>query len=243
MLKAVIFDFDGVVADSELLHYKALNKAFATRGLEIPKEIHWQKYLGYTDLENILAVNEDYKMHWTQADIQQLAELKTANFHALARTEAPIIDGVDDCIEMLKDNGFPLAICSGAIREDIDIMLEHSGFAHLFDVMVTAEDVQKGKPDPQGYLLALKRLNEKTGQRINADQCIVIEDSHWGLQAAAAAGMHRVAVTNTYSKDHLEKWAEMVVDRLDKITIYDLQRICEGFQKMRLKEPSESQEL
>lgn len=226
MLKAVIFDFDGVVADSELLHYKALNKAFATRGLEIPKDIHWQKYLGYTDLENILAVNNDYTMNWSQADIQQLAELKTANFHALARIEAPIIDGVEECIEMLKDNNFPLAICSGAIREDIDIMLEHSGFAHLFDVMVTAEDVQRGKPDPQGFLLALRQLNEKTGQKITPADSIVIEDSHWGLQAATAAGMHRVGVTNTYPAEHLTKWAELVVDRLDKLTIPDLQRIC-----------------
>jgi HAD superfamily hydrolase (TIGR01509 family) len=226
MLKAVIFDFDGVVADSELLHYKALNRAFATRGLEIPKEIHWQKYLGYTDLENIMAVNEDYKMDWTQDDIGQLLELKTANFHALARTEAPIIDGVEEFVEMLKDNGFPLAICSGAIREDIDIMLEHSGFAHAFDVMVTANDVQKGKPDPEGYLLALEKLNLATGQKINAGECIVIEDSHWGLQAAQAAGMHRVAVTNTYPQSHLQKWAQLVVKRLDTITIQDLQRIC-----------------
>jgi beta-phosphoglucomutase len=226
MFKAVIFDFDGVVADSELLHFKALNRAFGTHGLEIPKEVHWQKYLGYTDVENILAVNEDYKMNWTQAEIQVLSELKTANFHALARTEAPIIDGVEEFVETLKDNGYPLAICSGAIREDIDIMLEHSGFAHAFDVMVTANDVQKGKPDPEGYLLALEKLNIKTGKKINAGECIVIEDSHWGLQAAQAAGMHRVAVTNTYPKDHLQKWAEMVVKRLDTIAIQELQRIC-----------------
>jgi beta-phosphoglucomutase len=226
MLKAVIFDFDGVVADSELLHYKALNKAFGTRGVDVPKDVHWQKYLGYTDLENILAVNEDYKMNWTQAEVTQLCELKTANFHALARSEAPIIDGVEAFVKILKDNGLPLAICSGAIRDDIDLMLEHSGFAHAFDVIVSADDVQKGKPDPQGYLLALEKLNQKTGKQINADECVVIEDSHWGLQAAGAAGMHRVAVTNTYPQSHLQKWAQMVVKRLDTITIQDLQRIC-----------------
>jgi len=226
MLKAVIFDFDGVVADSELLHYKALNRAFATRGLDVPKEIHWRKYLGYTDLENIMAVNEDYKMKWTEDDVRQLAELKTANFHALARTEAPIIDGVEEFVETLNDNGYPLAICFCAIREDIDIMLEHSGFADAFDVIVSANDVQKGKPDPEGYLLALEKLNIKTSKKINACECVVIEDSHWGLQAAQAAGMHRIAVTNTYPKDHLGQWAEKVVERLDNITIQDLQRIC-----------------
>lgn len=228
MLKAVIFDFDGVVADSELLHFKALNQAFATRGLEVSKDLHWQKYLGLTDLENILAVNEDYKMNWTQDDVRRLAELKAVNFRALARTEAPILDGVKEFIDRLKRAGLLLGICSGAIREDIRIMLEHSGFADAFDVVVTAEDIQKGKPDPQGYLLALEKLNEKTGREIQAGDCIVIEDSHWGLQAAAAAGMHRVAVTNTYPKDHLQPWADLVVERLDKITVPDLQRICDS---------------
>jgi HAD superfamily hydrolase (TIGR01509 family) len=232
MLKAVIFDFDGVVADSELLHYKALNQAFATQGLEIPKEIHWQKYLGYTDLENIMAVNKDYRMNWTQADIRQLSELKAANFHALAHTEAPILDGVEPFVRMLKKTELPLAICSGAIKADIQLMLRHSGFADAFDIIVSAEDVHKGKPDPQGYLLALKKLNEKTSRKIIANECVVIEDSHWGLQAAAAAGMRRLAVTNTYSRDHLNPWADLVVDRLDKITIQDLQRICDSSPKL-----------
>jgi beta-phosphoglucomutase len=228
MLKAVIFDFDGVVADSELLHFKALNKAFAMYGLEVPKEVHWQKYLGYTDLENILAVNEDYKMNWSQADIRRLSELKTANFHALARTDAPILAGVKEFVARLKKQNLPLAICSGAIKADIQLMLEHSGFADAFDIIVSAEDVTKGKPDPQGYRLALQKLADKAGLDIRPNECVVIEDSHWGLQAAAAAGLCRVGITNTYPKEHLQPWAHLVVDRIDKITIQDLQRVCDA---------------
>ncbi|MBN2512399.1 MAG: HAD family phosphatase [Sedimentisphaerales bacterium] len=226
MLKAVIFDFDGVVADSERLHYKALNQVFAAKGIQVPEEVHWQKYLGYTDLENVLAVNDDYKMNWSSQEIQQIIELKTAQFHALARTEAPIIDGVEEFVEMLSDHGYPLAICSGAMREDIRIMLEHSGFAHAFSVMVTAEDVEKGKPDPQGYTLALKKLNDSVDRKIESGNCIVIEDSRWGLQAAAAAGMRRIGVTNTYPKEHLAQFADFVIDRLDKLAIPDLKKIC-----------------
>lgn len=227
MLKAVIFDFDGVVADSETLHFNALNMAFRTRGLHVPKDLHWQKYLGYTDLENVLAVNSDYQMNWNQDDIRQLLELKCANFHALARTDAPIIDGVEEFVEMLVDAHIPLAICSGAIREDIRIMLEHSGFGNAFQVMVTAEDVEKGKPDPQGYNLALAKLNQKTGSRIQACQCVVIEDSVWGLQAAKSAGMHRIGVTNTYPAEHLLPLAEAVVERLDAITMAQLEAVCQ----------------
>jgi len=227
MLKAVIFDFDGVVADSETLHYNALNMAFGTRGLHMPKDIHWQKYLGYTDLENVLAVNDDYQMNWTQDDIHQLLELKCANFHALARTDAPIIDGVEEFVEMLVDAHIPLAICSGAIREDIRIMLEHSGFGNAFQVMVTAEDVEKGKPDPQGYLLALAKLNQKTGSTIQACECVVVEDSMWGLQAAKSAGMHRIGVTNTYPAENLLPLSEAVVERLDVITMAQLEAVCQ----------------
>lgn len=227
MLKAIIFDFDGVIADSEQLHYKALDQAFSTRGLHIPKDVHWQKYLGYNDFENVVAVNNDYKMNWSRQEIDLLIELKTANFHALARTEAPIIDGVEDFIEMLHAAGLPLAICSGATREDIEIMLEHSEINNAFKTIITANDVDKGKPDPEGYLLALKKLNEKTKTAIEPAQCIVVEDSRWGLQAAIAAGMHTVAVTNSYSADHLFNHADCVIDHLDKLTIDDLKRICE----------------
>jgi beta-phosphoglucomutase len=226
MLKAVIFDFDGVIADSEQLHYKALNQAFATRGLHIPKEVHWQKYLGFNDLENVVAVNKDYKMNWSRQEINLLIELKAANFHALARTEAPIIDGVEDFIEMLHTTGLPLAICSGATREDIEIMLEHSEIKNAFKTIITANDVDKGKPDPEGYLLALQRLKEKTKTAIEPAQCVVIEDSGWGLQAAIAAGMHTVAVTNSYPADHLSTHADYVIDHLDMLTIDDLKRIC-----------------
>ncbi len=227
MLKAVIFDFDGVVADSETLHYNALNMAFGTRGLHVPKDVHWQKYLGYTDLENVLAVNRDYQMNWSQEDIRQLMELKSANFHALARTDAPIIDGVEEFVEMLVDAHIPLAICSGAIREDIRIMLEHSGFGNAFQVIVTAEDVEKGKPDPQGYLLALSKLNQKIGSDIKAHECAVIEDSVWGLQAARSAGMHRIGVTNTYPRQQLLPIADEVIDRLDTLTIAQLQALSD----------------
>jgi beta-phosphoglucomutase len=227
MLKAVIFDFDGVIADSERLHYKALNQAFETCGLHIPEDIHWQKYLGFSDLENVLAVNDDYKMNWSQQEINRLVEHKTASFHALAQTEAPIIDGVEDFIRMLHTAGLPLAICSGATREDIEIMLEHTEIKGVFKTIVTANDVEKCKPDPQGYLLALKRLQEKTKLTIEPSQCVVVEDSRWGLQAAVAAKMHTVAVTNSYAADHLSSHADYVIDRVDKLTIEDLERMCQ----------------
>lgn len=226
MLKAVIFDFDGVICDSELLHYRALNTVFNRYGVDVPKAVHWDKYLGYTDVENIEAVNRDYAMGLDDAGVRTVMAEKKRAFEAMARAESLIIDGVATFVRMLVENTIDRAICSGALRSDIDMMLNGSGFAEAFEIIVTADDITKGKPDPQGYLMALDKLNAATGGGIHSSDCVVIEDSHWGLEAAASAGMHPVAVTNTYGRDMLETKAEFVVDRLDRISIDTLKNLC-----------------
>lgn len=226
MLQAVIFDFDGVVADSEALHYEALNAIFNRFGVDIPKAVHWDKYLGYTDLENIEAVNRDYDMGLDDASIREQIAEKKLIFDKLAGTDAVIIDGVAEFIRMLAENKVRIAICSGALRSDIDLMLMGADFKDAFEVIVTADDVEHGKPDPQGYRMALEKLNTCGQEPMKPDDCIVIEDSHWGLEAATAAGMNPIAVTNTYSADELDGKAKIIVGRLDELTMDDLRGIC-----------------
>jgi len=226
MLKAVIFDFDGVVCDSELLHYKALNAVFNKCGLDIPKEVHWQTYLGYNDLDNVEAVNRDYSMDWSGQQIQQLIDEKKVIFDDLITKERVIIAGVPEFIQRLIEGSIRRAICSGALRSDIDLMLAGTEFQNAFETIVAADDVTRGKPDPEGYLLALDNLNQ-SGDPLKACECVVIEDSHWGLEAAAAAGMHPVAVTNTYPRTALNGKAEKIVDRLDELSIEGLCALCD----------------
>lgn len=226
MLRAVIFDFDGVVADSELLHYRALNSAFGLHGVTIPEDEYYERYLGYSDYECVEIVNEDYKMGLDGGSIERLIAHKTDVFNRLARQERAIIDGVVDFVEMLRANEIPMAVCSGGTQSDIALMVEGTELAGVFDQIVSADDVKKGKPHPEGYELALRLLNERGNERIKAGQCVVIEDSHWGLEAARNAGMHTIAVTNTYDAGHLGPCAEMVVNRLDEITMGDLQGLC-----------------
>jgi beta-phosphoglucomutase len=227
MLQAVIFDFDGVIADSEALHYKALNAVLNRYGVDVPKDVHWEKYLGYSDRENIEAVNVDYGMQWDDIRVQALIDEKKVIFDELIVGGSIIIDGVAIFIQRLIDAGIRRGICSGALRSDIDLMLSATDFKDAFEVIVTADDVTHGKPDPEGYLMALAKLNQNASAPITANQCVVIEDSHWGLEAAAAAGMHSVAVTNTYSRSELEQGRRKVVDRLDMLTIHDLHDLCE----------------
>jgi len=118
-----------------------------------------------------------------------------------------------------------MAICSGALLAEIELLLEDARLRHFFAVIVSAEHVKKGKPHPDGFLLTLKKLNKGNDITIKADQCVVIEDSLWGLQAAKAAGMHSIAVTNSYDAEQLHL-AEKVVDKLSDLSMDDLQKIC-----------------
>jgi beta-phosphoglucomutase len=95
----------------------------------------------------------------------------------------------------------------------------------FFEVIVSAEDVRAGKPSPEGFLLTLQKLNECHGSATKESECVVIEDSHWGLEAAKAAGMHSIAVTNSYDADQLSL-AERIVNRLSELSIGDLQQLC-----------------
>ena len=128
-------------------------------------------------------------------------------------------------LDTLSAAKVPTAICSGALRAEIELILDEASLRSYFDVIVSAEEVKRGKPDPEGFLLALKKLNELWPEPIAPERCVVIEDSHWGLKAAKAAGMRTIAVTNTYDAAQL-KQADNVVARLDELTMDDLQRIC-----------------
>ena len=221
MLKAVIFDFDGVIADSEHLHWKAAHEVFAAIGVEVPWEKYYADYLAYTDTECFEAIIRDYHLSLTDKEMDELICRKTTAFERVARAESTLIDGVADFIEMLKANGIRLAICSGACLNDIEVMLEDSELLQAFEVVVTADDTTRGKPDPEGYLFTLSRLNTPE-KSLNAGECVVIEDSHGGLQAARAANMRCVAVSNTYSADDLAGHADLIVNHLGDISIEDL---------------------
>jgi beta-phosphoglucomutase family hydrolase len=225
MLGAVIFDFDGVVTDSEILHFRAFNAILLAHGLQLTKKEYYTNYLGLSDVDCLGALIKEGRLDIDIARIKDLVQQKTRVFEKLARTDGTIIEGVREFLDMLTAASLPIAICSGALRAEIELILEDAGLRDLFDVIVSAEEVSRGKPDPEGFLLALQRLNESVVVPITPGQCVIIEDSHWGLKAGAAAGMHTVAVTNTYDAEQLAT-AEKVVDRLNDLTMDSLHQLC-----------------
>ncbi len=225
MLKAVIFDFDGVITDSEILHLRAFNKVLAQFGIEMSTRSYYTTYLGLTDVDCFKMLIRQGLLKVEEDRVEELVRAKFAVFEKLAATEGRLIDGVRDCIEMLDAKGIPMAICSGSLLAEIEMVLEEAGLRRFFEVVVSAEQIRASKPNPEGMLLALERLNENRSEAISADQCVVIEDSSWGLEAARAAGMHTVAVTNSYEAEQLSS-ADKVVSNLRELTISELQRLC-----------------
>ena len=232
MLKAVIFDFDGVITDSEILHLRAFNRVLAQYGIEITTKDYYKTYLGFTDFDCFRLLVDQGQLKISKQEIKNLIEQKNQIFEELAKSEGRTIEGVHDFLKMLEQNGVPMAICSGALLAEIELILEDSGLRHFFATIVSAEQVKKGKPNPEGFLLTLQRLNHSVipaqagiQNPILSDQCIVIEDSRWGLKAAKAAGMHAIAVTNSYDADELSL-AERIVTRLNELSMDDLQQLC-----------------
>lgn len=225
MLRAVIFDFDGVITDSEILHLRAFNQSLAPYGVEISTKDYYKNYLGYSDFDCYKILINNGLLKIGKGQIGVIVRKKSKIFEELTKTEGRTIEGVHEFLQMLEGNNIPMAICSGSLRVEIEVILEDSELRHFFTEIVSAEQVRKGKPHPEGFLLCLKKLNKRSRPPITAGECIVIEDSHWGLQAGRAAGMHTVAVTNSYDAGQLSL-AEKIVSQLNELTIDDLQQLC-----------------
>ncbi|OXU14614.1 HAD family hydrolase [Sedimentisphaera salicampi] len=221
--KAVLFDFDGVIADTELLHYMAFCKILEKQAGRIEKDVYWEKYLGFTDKEALEAMSRDYGFELTEEKLGWLIDEKAAVFDELASTERCILKGFAQLTSSLSKAGIKMAICSGALFSDIEGIFaaeaERSGknYFKYFDAVVTADDVSRGKPHPEGYTKAAEKLARTTAGGLSPAECTVIEDSHWGLEAGAAAGAKTIGVAGTYSRSELEPKADMVVDSLTEL--------------------------
>jgi HAD superfamily hydrolase (TIGR01509 family) len=214
-----------VITDSEVLHLRVFNRSLVPFGVEISTKDYYQNYLGFSDFDCYKALIERGLIQLDEEQIPDIIKEKSRIYEHLARTEGRTIEGVNEFLKMLEDNNIPMAICSGSLLVEIELMLDESKLRHYFKVIVSAEQVKKGKPHPEGFLLSLQKLNEVCKTPVSAHECVVIEDSQWGLKAGKEAGMHTIAVTNSYDADQLTL-AEKVVSHLNELTLDDLQQLC-----------------
>ena len=222
MLKAVVFDFDGVIVDTEPLHYKAFQEALAPRGLGYGWQEYVDHYIGFDDRDAFREVHRLNARPLDDADLARLIEEKAAAFQVIITQGVEPYPGVVKLVREMPAP-LPLAICSGALAADILPILATLELSDSFDLMVTADDVSVSKPDPQSYRLAVSRLAQLFPEKgITPAHCLAIEDTPAGIASATGAGLSVLAVTNSYPAERLEQ-ARKVVSSLQGISLATLQ--------------------
>lgn len=214
-LEAVFFDFDGVIADSEPLHLRAYQKILAADGIELRKEDYYARYLGYDDVGLFQALASDRGIELTAARLDGWVEAKSHAIEQMLSSSAILFPGAADCVKMFAAE-VPLAVASGALQPEIEMVLNGAGLRQYFAAIASASDGVRGKPAPDLYLLAMAKIRDR--RMVKPAACIAIEDSHWGLEAARKAGLRCIAVTHTYPAAEL-RTADLVVERLADLTL------------------------
>ena len=223
MIRAVIFDFDGVIANSEPLHLAAFREVLAAEGVALSDADYYERYLGYDDVGVFRAISRERGTPWDDARVAALVDRKAVHLEQLERDGSILFPGADQAIRRLAAS-LPLAIASGARRLEIQRILNRAGLQQYFGAIVAAEDTAASKPAPDPYLCAVERLSAASGLRLVPADCVAVEDSHWGLESARAAGLRTVAVTHTYPASALGA-ADLLIDHLDRLTMAGLRGI------------------
>lgn len=203
---AVIFDMDGVIVDSEPRHQRAFEEIFEEMGMAETHGIEFSKYLGRSDR----AVWLDFvEMHQPEQSLEELTALKQTRLIDIIRREKPLFGGLPQMVAELAAI-YPLAVASGSLHPVIDVVLEIDQLRKFFQAVVSVQDVEHGKPAPDVYLKAARDLN------VSPERCCVIEDAPAGVQAAKAAGMYTIAITNSIHSEALSK-ADLITHSYEEI--------------------------
>ena len=220
-LRAAVFDFDGVIVDSEPLHFRAMRDALRKEAILITQEEYLETYLAYDDCG---AIRLALERHGERADPERMERVTARKRAAFAQAipEIPIFDGARELVLSLRAE-VPLAIASGARHDEIEAILTGLGLLDAFQAIVGAEDAERTKPDPAPYLEAARRLAAGT-PGLAAAECVAFEDSVPGIASALGAGMRVVGVANSYPAEKLRS-AHRVVGSLSGLATRELRAL------------------
>lgn len=229
MLKAILFDFDGVILDSEEYHYEAFQRVFEEEGVSLTRESYYQNCLGFNDVECFRWGLKGTGKIDEAGGIEVLTDRKAVYFEELLEKQMRFFPGVCEFIRAAGEK-YPLAVTSMARRGEIEVALSKAGLSDLFRLIVSGEDVEKTKPDPEAYEKTLRLLNAhlsftETEREIRPEQCLVIEDSSAGIQSARAAGMNVLALAQTEEPARLQKAADRVLPSLEGVSLEDVEAL------------------
>jgi beta-phosphoglucomutase len=233
-LKAVLFDFNGVIINDEPLHEQLLAQILVEENLRAKPEEFREVCLGRSDracLSELLirrgrVVSDEY--------LTGLINRKAALYHQRIESleELPIYPGLTDLIYKIRVANLPMAVVSGAVRSEIEWVLNQTDLAQYFSAVVAGDDITTSKPDPSGYLLAVDRLNQHYPDlALQPQDCLAIEDTFAGIEAAKRAGMKVVGVANSYPYHMMQRQSNWAVDYLSELELDRVQQVFTGGEK------------
>lgn len=227
-LKAVLFDFNGVIINDELIQEQLIAEILIGENLRPSPQEYQQVCLGRSDracLKEILSrrgrvITEDYLTKLIAAKAQAYQK----QLDALEKL--PIYPGLEDLIYQIQAAGLQMGVVTGAPRSEVELVLERAELAQHFSAIITADDLKASKPEPDGYLLAVEHLNQQhPNLQLQPSDCLVIEDTSAGIEAAKRAGMQVVGVANTYPFHMLQRQANWTVDYLHELELERVQQV------------------
>lgn len=206
-LRAILFDFDGVLADSEPIHLEMFQRVLKEEGIVLSRDDYFQKYLGLDDRACFGQVYKDNGKEPASGKIEDLIRRKNQALLAHVHGKSVLMPGAAELVLRLKGKYF-LTIVSGALRSEIVAILEGAGLSQAFHAIVAADDVSQGKPHPEGFESAIRILNRDfvpPAEILLPRECLAIEDSPWGIEAAKKAGVLCLGLTTSYEASRLNE--------------------------------------
>lgn len=216
MKSAVIFDFDGVLIDSEGLQYKAYLQVLARYGVWVSLEEYAEFWIAAG-----CGPEHGVRKYGLPITPDEMRELKNPVYHEILRQEVTLMPGVVAALERLGAR-FPLAVATNSNRLDVGFVMEHFDLARYFTAIVTRDDYARPKPEPDAFVRAAERLD------VPSNRCLVVEDAHKGIVAAVRAGTRVVAIPNDYTRNNDFSAAARVLQSLDDLGVATVEEILNG---------------
>jgi beta-phosphoglucomutase len=211
--QAVLFDFDGVIVNSEPLHFLAFHEVLAAEKIELGEDEYYRELIGFDDRG---AFKHIFAARGRELDPRTLLRVMTRKSEAMMelirRRKLEALPGAEEFVRALWRH-CPLGICTGALREEVEVMLEGVALRDCFTTIVAAEDVEVGKPDPSGYVLTQQQLSERSKRELKTADCLIVEDAPSVIRNVKAIGFPTLAVASSYPMEQLED-ADFVVRSL-----------------------------
>ena len=213
-IEALVFDFDGIIVNSEPVHYEAYQVVLKPYGLGFSWEEYLERYMGFDDRDAFRRYFARIGRTTHARELGNLLAAKARTFQELAVRAEPFPGVVE--LAQAANAHVKVALCSGAMRSDIMPVITRLGLVERFSSVVTADDVERSKPDPTCYRMTVERLGVTDPSR-----CVAIEDSPAGIAAARAAGLRVIGVTNSHPAPTLRE-ADTCISTLEGRTLVDL---------------------